>query len=204
MTSLGHDTKASGLSSTAPGSLTGGGSPTGTSMAPPAAEAIDPTTSALLGLFDGPLRDVRFPDVDAEVLHDLADAVRTSSARVAAARAALVAAQGALVAAEQSLVADEQALLVRCQRALAYAHVFAAGNPSLRDALDAIHFAPPGAAPSHAPPVEAAPRRRGRPRKHPLPEGSRPALFVASDASPTPVPPSAITMVVDDAATAAE
>ena len=168
-------------------------------------DAIDPTTAALLGLFDGPLREVRFPDVDAEILHDLADAVRTSSASVAAARAALVEAQGALIAAEQSLVADEQALLVRCQRALAYAHVFAAGNPSLRDALDAIHFASPGAAPSHAPPVEAAPRRRGRPRKHPLPEGARPALFVAGDTSAvTPAPPSSITLVVDDAATAAE
>jgi hypothetical protein len=128
-------------------------------------DPIDPPATALLGLFEGPLRAVRFPDVDAEVLKALADAVRSSARDVAAARDALVAAQTALRAAEQALVADELALRERCTRALAYARVYATtADPSIRDAVATLDLPP--AAPPGAPPFAAAPpRRRGRPRK---------------------------------------
>lgn len=96
--------------------------------------ASDPVAAPLLELlavFEGPLKDVRFPDVDRAVLVELADGVRASAEDVERAGAALLAAKAAL---------DDrrEALLRMSQRALAYARVYAEDDADLRAKLDSI------------------------------------------------------------------
>ena len=107
-------------------------------------------TSQLLDLFQGPLRDVRFPDADGERLGAAVDAA------VAAAEA-VVRAEAALETARAALVDKERVVATETDRALAYARVYAADRPDLRAAIDA----------ATARPVTAK-RGRGRPRKIPL------------------------------------
>ena len=107
-------------------------------------DLLSPSTRALLELFQGPLREVRFPDADAERLDSAVDAVKTASAAVARAEAELVAARE-MLAEKQRTAAQET------ERALAYVRVYAADRPDIRDALEAL---------TQRPTV-----RRGRPRK---------------------------------------
>lgn len=84
-------------------------------------QPIDPPLLALLALFEGPLAEVRFPDVDRSSLAALAQQVRE--------RASLVeAAEAALVEARVSLRAAREALAQHGERALAYARVYSAGS----------------------------------------------------------------------------
>src|SRR5688572_19371681 len=106
---------------------------------------LPPTTQGLLDLFHGPLRDVRFPDADAERLESAIDAAREAAVAVAQAEASLAAAREALADRQRSIATETD-------RALAYVRVYAAERPELRASLDAMT--------SRAP----APRR-GRPRK---------------------------------------
>jgi len=107
---------------------------------------LPPNTRNLLDMFHGPLRDVRFPDADADRLEAAIDAVNIAAVALAQAEAALAAAREAL-GEKQRLVTHET------DRALAYVRVYAADRPDLRAALDAITSEP------------AARRGRGRPRK---------------------------------------
>lgn len=103
-------------------------------------------TRSLLELFQGPLRDVHFPDADAERLEASIDAVTRANDAVVRAEAALAEAREALTE-TQRCVANET------ERTLAYARIYASEKPELRTALDALTTAEP------------ARRPPGRPRK---------------------------------------
>lgn len=103
-------------------------------------------TRSLLELFQGPLRDVHFPDADAERLEASVDAVMRANDVVTRAEAALAEAREVL-AEKQRGVAHET------ERTLAYARIYASDRPELRTALDAVT-------------TSSTPRRPvGRPRK---------------------------------------
>lgn len=123
------------------------------------ADLVPSLTLHLVELFRGPLREVRFPDADAERLGASIDAVLAANDLVDHAERALEAAREALIE-KQKTVAQET------ERALAYARIYAAERPELRSALEAI--------PSRA----RVPGKRpvGRPRK----STARPAVAPAS------------------------
>lgn len=135
--------------------------------------AISDPLKALLGLFDGDLRELKFPDVDAQVLTTTARAVVAAAESVAEAEAALEAAR-------EELQRHQDALLHKAQRALAYARVYAEEQPELLEKLALITLPRPprrasAAEQSAAPSSEgSAPRRRGRPPKQ---RGEAPNLF---------------------------
>jgi hypothetical protein len=134
----------------------------------PTSDTIDPAFEALFELFDGPLKGISFPEVDRTILAELAGSVRESADRVASAEAAL---ESARVALEER----QLALLARCQRALAYARVYADENEVLQREVERIAL-PRGIATKplplprerreHALTAGEPPRTRGRPRKH--------------------------------------
>ena len=107
-------------------------------------------TSQLLDLFQGPLRDVRFPDADGERLGAAVDAA-------VAAGEAVVRAEAALETARAALLEKERVVAHETDRALAYARVYAADRPDLRAAIEAATARP-----------TTAKRGRERPRKIPL------------------------------------
>jgi hypothetical protein len=131
--------------------------------------AISPPVQSILDLFTTDLADVRFADVDAQTLARIAADVEAAAVHVAEAQAALDGARAALQERQDTL-------LQHAQRALAYARVYAESDAVLSERLDAI------ALPRHAiarrarggeaaealvlsAEPQAAPRRRGRPRK---------------------------------------
>ncbi|WP_164011305.1 hypothetical protein [Pyxidicoccus trucidator] len=133
-------------------------------------DPISPALRALLELFATELSEVRFPDVDAEVLDDASAVVREKAMAVARA-------QAALDAARLALHESQDVLLQKGQRALAYARVFSEENAELSAKLEGINLPrstrkgvrtegaaaePVSAAPGND---ENAPRRRGRPPK---------------------------------------
>jgi hypothetical protein len=119
-------------------------------------DSIPQITAQLLDLFQGPLRDVRFPDADGERLSAAIDDVE-------AAKEALARAQALVEAARSSLAEKEQIVMHETERTLAYARVYAVDRPDLRATLDALTAHPPS--------------RRGRPRKvrTPAPEATQAA-----------------------------
>ncbi|AEI63379.1 hypothetical protein [Corallococcus macrosporus] len=132
-------------------------------------DPISPALRALLELFTTELAEVRFPDMNGEVLDAAAEQVREQAEAVARA-------QAALEAARQALQESQEALLQKGQRALAYARVFSEENVELSAKLDGIHLpraarkgaradgaVDPGSAAQGN--EENAPRRRGRPPK---------------------------------------
>jgi hypothetical protein len=128
-------------------------------------DPISPAMRALLEVFSTELSEVKFPDVDTEVLEDGAGRVRDQAEAVARA-------QAALDAARQALADSQDALLQKGQRALAYARVFSEEDAELSAKLEAISLPKRGLRPeaSAAPEASAqndenSPRRRGRPPK---------------------------------------
>ncbi|MCP3099140.1 hypothetical protein LZ198_09695 [Myxococcus sp. K15C18031901] len=133
-------------------------------------DPISPALRALLELFTTDLAEVRFPDMNGDVLDEAAAQVRAKAEAVAKA-------QGALEAARQALQESQDALAQKGQRALAYARVFSEENPELSAKLDAIHLSRAvrksgkvEAAVSSEPVAangneDNAPKRRGRPPK---------------------------------------
>jgi len=126
---------------------------------------IAPSLQTLLDVFASDLPAVKFPDVDLPVLEEAAARVKESAEAVARAEAALETAR-------QALQESQEALLLKGQRALAYARVFAEEKPELATKLESIGLPraarkgprpEPQALPETAMPVE--PRRRGRPPK---------------------------------------
>jgi len=135
--------------------------------------AISPPIQAVLDLFADPLRDLRFADVDATTLGELA-------ASTEAAAEVVLAAETELARARRALQDRQDALLLQAQRALAYARVYAESDPGLAERLeqvalprgprrpradgDVLVLEPAPAPRSRKGASEAgAPKRRGRP-----------------------------------------
>lgn len=96
---------------------------------------IDPNIYRLLELFRGELAEVRFPEVDREVLESLAGEVTAQHERAQALRAELS-------DAEERLAAARTALLDRAGAGLAYARLYAERHPELGEKLAGIALAP--------------------------------------------------------------
>jgi hypothetical protein len=124
-------------------------------------DALPPLTVHLLDLFQGALRDVRFPDADGERLGAAVDAA-------AAANEALLRAEAEVEAARKVVIEKQRIVAQETERTLAYARVYAADRPDLRAALDAV--------------TTRAPARRGpgRPRKTAIPT-TEPAEATAAE-----------------------
>jgi len=144
----------------------------------PMSDAVPLPIRAVLDLYADELAAVKFPDLDATVLRAAADAAIERADDVARAEAALEEARVGLAVAQEGL-------LLKAQRALAYAKVFAEDDAALTAKLEALTLprAPRRAAPrglelqptageaqtadqpglSSATPAQ--PKRRGRPPK---------------------------------------
>ncbi len=124
------------------------------------AEPPVPTSiQAVLALFDNELAELKFPDLDRSVLQQAAHSVGTHAEELARAEAAVQAAR--------ELVAESQELLLqKCQRALAYARVYAEDNLELLQKLELISLPRSGrvrsVAVSSSPPEARPSGRRGR------------------------------------------
>jgi hypothetical protein len=136
------------------------------SIVPTHPESLEPSLRELVELFAGPLATLTFPGVDSRALVTLAAQVEADASELARLEATVAALRARLTDAR-----DE--LLPRAQRALAYARVYADGDGSaeLAARLDALVLPrprparpTPGASATASPP-DAAPRKRGRPRK---------------------------------------
>lgn len=92
---------------------------------------IPHATRSLLELFQGPLRDVHFPDAGAERLEASIDAVTRANDNV-------VRAETALAEAREDLAEKQRCVAHETERTLAYARIYAADRPELRTALDTV------------------------------------------------------------------
>lgn len=79
---------------------------------------------AILALFEGPLRDIRFPQVDRETLDAQVDVVEQRRAELQLALEAVLAARGVLEH-------EQQVLFEQARQAHGYASVFAVAQPEL-------------------------------------------------------------------------
>jgi|SRR6188768_2070266 len=98
--------------------------------------SLPPPIQAVLELFQGPLAELRFADVDAAALAELASGVESAASAVAEQEARLAELR-------QSLTDRHDALLLLAQRALAYARVYAEHDPALTEQLSRITLAKP-------------------------------------------------------------
>lgn len=98
---------------------------------PDAADPVPSSIRELLALFRDELSGQRFGDLDAAALEELAERTRAAAEDVDRARAALDAAHARLHEAREELAR-------RAQQGLAYAQVYAAEDPVLRDKLAAL------------------------------------------------------------------
>jgi hypothetical protein len=101
---------------------------------------------AIVELFEGPLAEVQFPQIDREVLAEQVSVVEQR-------RAELQRALAAVQAARSELEREQQVLLDRARQAHAYASIYAVDDPPLREQLAAIKLDSRPA---------AAPKKRGR------------------------------------------
>ncbi|HWL85238.1 MAG TPA: hypothetical protein VNO21_05520 [Polyangiaceae bacterium] len=92
---------------------------------------IPSPVQALLEVFSGELADLRFGDMDAKGLAQIADEAQ-------AATDAVTTAQATLDIARAKLLERQETLLHAAQRALAYARIYAETNDELRARLDGI------------------------------------------------------------------
>jgi hypothetical protein len=121
-------------------------------MTAPVHDPIAPWCADVIGLFAGPLGEVRFPDVDATILASAAEAVHAAQCEVESLEHALELAR--------TRTRDSNAALAElCSRGLAYARVFSSAQPELAAAIEGMRI------PNERPGPELAPRKRGRPRK---------------------------------------
>jgi hypothetical protein len=142
-------------------------------------DLIAPDVQRLIHLFSA-LEGVRFPDVDAALLHDAVASVKERHLEV-------VQAEAQLVAARSALDDEQEALLKKAHRLHAYLKVFAEVDEGLQQKLEGMVLprlrkpatrsqAPVGVPQSEGVPSSAAegdgstslgpaPKRRGRPRK---------------------------------------
>ena len=148
-------------------------------LSPSTPDAVDPSVRELASLFAGPLAAVTFPGVDSRALAALVKQVdddATELARLDAAAAVL----------RQRLADARDDLHQRAHRALAYARVYADGDGSaeLAARLDALVLprtrAQRPTVPADVTAADAAPRKRGRPRKEP----AATTLFASTPTAP--------------------
>ena len=96
--------------------------------------AISPPVQSVLDLFQGPLANVRFADIDAAGLSKLAAEVEAAAGEVER--------HEAIVAElHQTLLQRQEALVTLAQQALAYARVYADGDEALLEELNRITLA---------------------------------------------------------------
>lgn len=95
--------------------------------------AVPPSLQAVLELFENELAHLKFPDLDRAVLEAAAE-------RVEAQAAALRQAEAALLATREALQDTLDALQHKCQRALAYARIYAEDDAELSGRLDAVEI----------------------------------------------------------------
>ena len=133
-------------------------------MTSPSKDTPPDPIQATLALFEGPLAQVQFPDLDRETLAN-------SAAQVEQLRADLSAALETVQTARTNLDAGQAALLEQVRRAHAYATIYAQGNADLTATLAGIKLDTRKLAPK---------KKRGRPRKDPK---SQTSLSVAEDAA---------------------
>jgi len=93
--------------------------------------SLSAPVQAVLELFQGPLADVRFADVNAASL-------ATSAAEVEAAASAVAELDAKLVELRQSLAERQEVLLQLAQRAVSYARVYAEHDEALTEQLARI------------------------------------------------------------------
>lgn len=110
---------------------------------------IESSQQAVLSLFENELAQVRFPDVDSDVLRQAREQVELLAREVEQAEALLAGARNALQLAREQL--DQ-----KCHRAVAYAKVYAGEHPEVAERLSGLE-------PSSAPAPEPRKRRKGRP-----------------------------------------
>ena len=91
-------------------------------------DPIAPSVRTLLAIFQGDLADVRFPDVDADVLHQLCTQVHEQAE-------ALHQAQLAVEHARQTLSDAQGQLEKKAKQALLYARVYAEDDTDLLEKL---------------------------------------------------------------------
>lgn len=120
----------------------------------PESDSIPLFAREVIGLYAEAMPEVRFPDLDLEVLENTAAELRTALLSVERATAELEAARSA--AQQQS-----ELLEARTARALSYARVFAEGDALLTERIVALTRSGSGAVAQ-----PAAPKKRGRPRKN--------------------------------------
>jgi hypothetical protein len=111
--------------------------------------SLSPSIQSVVQLFRGPLSGVRFGDIDAAGLGQLAAEVETTAAEVEA--------QEAKVAElKQSLAQRQEALLQLAQQALAYARIYAEGDDALTAELGQISLPRPAKPRKKEPPAKAS------------------------------------------------
>src|SRR6187399_869708 len=96
--------------------------------------AISSPVQSVLDLFQGPLANVRFADIDAAGLSKLA-------AEVEAAAGEVERHETILAELHQTLLQRQEALVSLAQQALAYARVYADGDEALLEELNRITLA---------------------------------------------------------------
>ncbi len=120
---------------------------------------IPPSAQIVLDFFDNELAEVKFPDIDQEVLQQAAE-------RVLALAEDQAKAEAALQVTREALQEGQDQLLSRCQRALSYAKVYAEEDPDLSRRLDAVNLQRPGRGKTQPAPIDGAdakvPGKRGR------------------------------------------
>jgi hypothetical protein len=123
-------------------------------MLQPASDSIPLIAQEVISLYAEAMPDVRFPDLDLEVLEKTATELRTALLSVERATAELAAARSA--AQQQSALLE-----ARTARALSYARVFAEGDALLTERIVAL-----GRSTSATVAQSAPPKKRGRPKKN--------------------------------------
>ena len=112
--------------------------------------SLPPPVQSVLELFQGPLADVRFAEIDAAGLAKLAAEVETAASEVQEH-------EGKLAELRQILAQRQEALLTLAQQALAYARVYAENDEPLLEAVNRISL-PRAAKPRKAPAKGSATR----------------------------------------------
>lgn len=131
--------------------------------------AIPSSLQAVLELFESELSHLKFPDLDRAVLSAAAERVDEQAAALRQAEAVLHASRDAL---QDSL----DALQHKCQRALAYARVYAEDSPELLSKLEAVELQRP-----RGPRGVAALAQAGMARADATPRGRRPRRSAGAD-----------------------
>lgn len=145
--------------------------------------SLSAPVQAVLELFQGPLSDVRFADVDAAGLANLA-------AEVEGAARAVAQQEAQLTELKQTLAERHDALLLLAQRAIAYARVYAEHDDALTEQLASITL------------PRAAKPRKASAAKAPSAEPSATPEGEATESAVAAAPADASEAVVEEAAPA--